>query len=393
MILRHAWRELGRNPGRTALTVLGVAVSGAMLLDMLMLSRGMQTSFRELLLERGYELRVTPPGTLPFDTDATLAGARELRARLEERPEVASVAPVLGANLIAEGEEEVRVFALGVDPEEQGVFRLVSGRPPRASDEVVVGREAAARLRASAGSRLALRVGRGLGGEASAGGARRTVEVVGTAEFLYAAPGERPVALPLATVAEMTGRPDRASFLMARAAGGVPADTAAARLSRAFPDVEVASVGELVRRAQRRLSYFRQLALILGTVSLLVAVLLVGTVTAVSVHERFGTIAALRAMGFSRRTLMLSLGAEGALLTAVGAAGGLGLGLVTARFLEGILSDFPGLPRAVRFFVADPSSIAVAFGVLVLAGAAAVQLPAWRAASAEIAPALHEEEP
>ena len=40
MLIEHAWRELRRHPGRTLLALAGVAVSTAMLLDMLMLSGG-----------------------------------------------------------------------------------------------------------------------------------------------------------------------------------------------------------------------------------------------------------------------------------------------------------------------------------------------------------------
>ena len=59
MIVRCALRELTRHPLRTLLAVAGVAVAGAMLVDMLMLSNGLQTSFRELLESAGYEVRVS----------------------------------------------------------------------------------------------------------------------------------------------------------------------------------------------------------------------------------------------------------------------------------------------------------------------------------------------
>jgi len=57
------------------LAVLGVAIAAAMLLDMVMLATGMRESFRELLVSRGYDIRLAPKGTLPFDTDATIRSA------------------------------------------------------------------------------------------------------------------------------------------------------------------------------------------------------------------------------------------------------------------------------------------------------------------------------
>ena len=45
-------KSLGRHPLRTALSLAGIAVASAMLLDMVMLSGGIEKSFSELLLAR-----------------------------------------------------------------------------------------------------------------------------------------------------------------------------------------------------------------------------------------------------------------------------------------------------------------------------------------------------
>ncbi|MBX9855022.1 MAG: hypothetical protein K2Y26_05835, partial [Gemmatimonadaceae bacterium] len=71
-----ALASLVRHPARTALAVAGIAVSSAMLLDMVMLASGMRLSFRELLDARGFQIRLSPKGTLPFDTEATVGDGR-----------------------------------------------------------------------------------------------------------------------------------------------------------------------------------------------------------------------------------------------------------------------------------------------------------------------------
>ena len=76
------------------LAVLGVAIAAAMLLDMVMLASGMRESFRGLLLSQGFQLRLSPRGTLPFDTEATIRSADSLVALLRARPTVAAVSPV-----------------------------------------------------------------------------------------------------------------------------------------------------------------------------------------------------------------------------------------------------------------------------------------------------------
>lgn len=395
MLFRTSYRELLRHPLRTTFAVLGVAVATAMLVDMLMLGSGLEQSFGELLRGRGYEIRVFPRGTLPFDTEATLTGAGSLRDSLASSPGVAAAAPVQAANLLARVPgrgrgDEVRVFAVGVDPAEQGIYRLTQGRGPAAAGEVVLGRTTATELGLGVGDSLHLSTPRVLG---SATATSRAFRAVGTAEFLYASREERPVGLALESLAALTGRRDEASLFMVRLEPGVEPTAAARGLSERFPRVGVASVAELVREAEDRLAYFRQLAYILGTVSVVVTGLLVGTLMAVSVSERYGVIAALRAVGVSRRSIVLSLVLESVLLCAVAGVAGLALGTVTGQYLETILSDFPGIPQAIRFFVLRPRQLAVGYGTLLLAGVVAGAVPGWKAASLEVATTLHREEP
>src|SRR5215210_6680606 len=97
-----------RHRSRTLLAILGVAIAAAMLLDMVMLATGMRESFRELLLSRGFELRLSPKGTLPFDTDATIAGVSGIVATLRSNPDIREISPVLGSSIqIRRGERDV----------------------------------------------------------------------------------------------------------------------------------------------------------------------------------------------------------------------------------------------------------------------------------------------
>src|SRR3954464_627121 len=117
MLLRLAWATLTRHRARTLLAVLGAAVSAAMLVDMVMLSSGMRASFRELLLSRGFQLRIAPKGTLPFDTDATIPGAGTVAATLRSLPGVEAVSPVLGGQLhVFAHDKTVTAATLGVVP-------------------------------------------------------------------------------------------------------------------------------------------------------------------------------------------------------------------------------------------------------------------------------------
>src|SRR3569833_544268 len=114
MLFRLAWVTLTRHRSRTLLAMLGVAVSAAMLLDMVMLSSGMRASFRELLLSKGFQLRISPKGTLPFDTDATIGDASKIVVTLRSNPDIELISPVLGGSLhIPRGARTITSLALG----------------------------------------------------------------------------------------------------------------------------------------------------------------------------------------------------------------------------------------------------------------------------------------
>src|SRR4051812_10961056 len=127
MLFRLAWATLSRHRSRTLLAVLGVAVSAAMLLDMVMLSSGMRVSFKNLLLARGFQIRLAPKGTLPFDTDATIVRASEITAALAAMPDVAVISPVLGGQIHSRAKDGsvVSAIALGGESAAQGDYEVV----------------------------------------------------------------------------------------------------------------------------------------------------------------------------------------------------------------------------------------------------------------------------
>ncbi|MFL5632165.1 MAG: ABC transporter permease, partial [Gemmatimonadaceae bacterium] len=158
-----------------------------------------------------------------------------------------------------------------------------------------------------------------------------------------------------------------------------------------LPNVSAISIATALAQVDERLSYFRQLAIILGAVSLFVGFLLVTTLVTVSVNERAGEIAVMRAIGVSKAHVVQQIVIEGVAISVAGALFGLALGLVTARYLNTILSAFPGLPMAIDFFLFQPKAAWSALGLLVASGIAAGIYPAWRASSLPIAESLRRE--
>jgi putative ABC transport system permease protein len=184
---------------------------------------------------------------------------------------------------------------------------------------------------------------------------------------------------------------DRASLFMVRVRKGADAEQVRDWIDEQLPNVTAISIATAIAQVDERLSYFRQLALILGAVSLFVGFLLVTTLVTVSVNERAGEIALMRAIGVSRSHVVEQIVLEGVAISFAGALLGLALGLVTARYLNTILSAFPGLPMAIDFFLFQPRAAWSALGLLIVSGIGAGIYPAWRAASLPIAESLRRE--
>lgn len=398
-----AFATLRRHPARTGLAVLGIAVAAALLLDMVMLATGMSDSFRSLLLTRGYQLRVAPKGTLPFDSEATIDGAGAMVRVLRGSPDIVAVSPVLGSTLSLPSSGMPSTFALGIEPAVQGDYTVEQGQDmPTGGGSLgatttvvpaVVSRTFLERGRHRVGDTIPVAAGLDAQLRTAAGEAR--VRIVGVGRFFYI-PSETPVmALPLDRLRALLGASygDRVSLLMAQSRQGDSSSVERVRewIERTLPQVTAISTETAIRQVEERLSYFRQLAFVLGAISLGIGFLLVTTLVTLSVNERRGEIAVQRAIGTSRTGIVVGTLLEGLMLSAAGIVAGLALGVLTARWLNTILRDFPGLPASFDFFVWSPDAALRSLALLLVAGTLAGAFPAWRAASVPVARALREE--
>ena len=387
-------KSLLRRRVRAVLALAGIAISAAMLLDMVMLSGGIEKSFGELLLAKGYQIRITPKGTLPFDTEATLDRVSNTLKRLRGDSAIVSAGAVLGTSLYArKADSLLTLIGYGIQPEAQGIYQLQRGSDltPHDTSGVLLSTTVAGLLGAGIGNTVSL-LGR-LDPQVATEAVSRQLVVRGIVRWVYDYRGQPSVGtiLPVMQTLATGSLDDRASLLLVKVRDDAAVSAVAARLREEFPRLEVYSVADLVRVFKQRLVYFRQLSYILATMSLIVAILLITTLLTITVNERRGEIATLRAIGIARSTVVRQVLIEGMVLTVVGTALGIGLGLGTARYLDSILTSFPGLPAAFSFFVPRRDSLVTAALVLLATGSLAGLYPAWLAASSPIAATLRSE--
>jgi putative ABC transport system permease protein len=343
-------------------------------------------------MSRGFQLRLAPKGTLPFDTDATIENTSRIVSTLRTNPEIITISAVLGGTIhVPINGKTVTSATLGVDPRVQGDYELLSGRDPLGADELAANDDF---LKAT-GARIGdtLDVATGYDPQLRTYSGMRRMVLTGRVKFLYGAANQLATAMQLSTLQEMGGpeRRDDASLFMIKVRDDSQVEAVRNWAWKTIPGISAISTASALVEVDQRLSYFRQLAIILGTVSLFVGFLLVTTLMTVSVNERIGEITVMRAIGVSRTHVVQQIVLEGIVITLVGAIGGLGLGLVTARYLNSILASFPGLPVAIDFFLFQPKAAWSALGLLTLSGIAAGVYPSFRAASLPIATTLRQE--
>ena len=387
--LHLAWRTVRRYRAQTLLAIAGVAVIGALLFDMLLLSRGLLLSFADLLERAGYDVRVVGGGgmtlRMPIPDSAAIAGT------LRGLPEIEKVALVriLPARIAARGGAPAPSVALiGVSGDASGVWTIVGGIDlDRAAGEpcpVIVGRSLAAALGVAPGDEVRI--------NAEPAGVRSAMppiacRIAGIGRFAFGGAGDDTIATTLEALHRASGedRAGDADLILAASRPDAGSAAAVAAIQRARPGLAVYSNDEVIEQFNRNgFAYFRQISLVLSSLTMVFAFLLVATLLTVSVNQRLGEIAALRAIGIGRRR-------ESALLVGVGGLLALPLGELLALELDRILRQMPGLPEQLHFFVFEPRALAVHAAVLVVTAVAAAAYPMWVASRLPIAATLRRE--
>jgi putative ABC transport system permease protein len=221
----------------------------------------------------------------------------------------------------------------------------------------------------------------------------RAYIVTGLADFRFDLRTQRSLALSTREAQAVRGETERdgLSMLVLRLHDPRTSDDMAAWIRDHFPDVQAYSVREMLDAVQGQLAYFNLFSVVLGTVSLVVCVLLVGTITALSLAERLGEMAILRAIGLRRRRVVALVFLEGLGLVFLSLPIAFGGGRVIALWLDGILRRAPSIPMDLHFFVFTGRAAAHTFLLLLGSGTLAGLWPAWLVSRLRIAPTLHRE--
>ncbi len=425
--LVFAWRSLLRQPARTALGVLGVAAVGALLFDMLLLSNGLVLSMRTLFDRSGFDVRVTATRALP-GMGPRLTGAAAIATRIAALPEVEeAIALRFAAGEIdtvdsADGKSSgsadgnplesaaatsedaagrrrrglpLAITLLGMDRSRRKEWTILRGRDLAPADstpsEIVINDALAAATGRGPGDTITVRAlcQSGLSALPPA-----TFRIAGVAHFPFDSVMQMTAAMSrvdvVAACGDETG--DAADLILVAAANGFDAQQVSDAVAAAEPALAVMTNAEVVGRIDASgFSYFRQISAVLSTITAAFGLLLITVLLTVSVNQRLGTIAALRAIGLSRRRVVADVLCESALMVGAGGLLALPLGFALAAWLDRVLTRIPGLPRDLHFFVFERRALGLYCFILLLTAVLAAVYPIRLVARLPIAATLRDE--
>jgi putative ABC transport system permease protein len=387
--LAFAWRSLVRQPARATLGILGVAAVGALLLDMLLLSQGLVTSMQDLLDSTGFDIRVADTDPIPGEPDiqdgpgtaAQIAALPSVSAAIAVRTEDADIQRADGPL--------TRATIVGVSGGRSRPWTILRGTDLTGEREIVINDHAAQAIGVAPGATVTIKAYCSGGAEAAPAIPFR---VAGIAEFPFDAPNQSGAGTTTASLASACGTPDaRAADIVMVTSAGDP-DVAASAIAALRPDLRAFTNTQAVGQMQQRgFTYFRQISTVLTTITVSFALLLITVLLTVSVNQRLGEVAALRALGFSQGRVVLDVLFESALIVGIGGLLSLPLGAALAVWLDGILKRMPNLPAALHFFVFDPQALWVHGSLLAATAILAALYPMSIVARLPIAATLRDE--
>ena len=317
LFFRLIVRPMLRERARSLLAIAAIALGAAVVLAIDLAGNAAAGSFRSSMetLAGNNDLEITAAGGVPEAIVGTLARLPyplRISPRIQDYATVAGTGqavPLIGVDMIAEaGNQQESDFAAGSD---QDAFDHIND-----PDAVWVTRTLASR----AGSKLTLLIN----------DQARDYKVRGFIPDSANVSGDA-ILMDIGAAQRATGKSGRVDRILLKVPDQPGIDTWERRLRGALPaGVTVSPQGSQTAANRRMLAAFRWNLRILSYIALLVGAFLIYNAISLSVVRRRADIGTLRALGASRRAVLLAFLAEGAVFGAVGAAVAIPLGRLLA---------------------------------------------------------------
>lgn len=428
--MRYALDGIRRRPGRSLLTSLGIGLAVGLVVLLLAISAGIQTSATELATASGVDLIAASANTtittgsvppvlhahiLAEDIPATdtnvLAASPWLIGELVFAN--ASLWSAANASRIPSGWGPTGSGSVGWIPSDNGGIEVPSlyngsgfsfpGDPHYAngsyagpfSHEIVLDQGLAGVLGVSVGSIVWVSTASPTNTSSLPGwySAATAFRVVGVSGPFWLIPSALLAFFYLSELQTLLGganaSTDYASLILIHLKDPTTASTDQTHLEIAFPALTIFTLSDILGEIQNVVNLYRTFGVLVGVIGVVVAALFATTVLQMSVDDRSRELALLRAIGYTRARVGGFVTEEGLLLALIGLAIGLPIAYAGAwelnHFLLGLV---PGLPVGFSFVAFNGSVIAFGIALVLLVGLLAAFFPALRAMGLPVAEEL-----
>ena len=419
--MRYALDAIRRRPGRAFLTSLGIGLAVGLVVVLLALSSGIQSSATTLATASGVDLLGASANTTITSFEfPPFYGAHALASQVPRAdPNVATASPWLISQLVFGNatlwaKANTSAVPSGWSPTGSGSVGWIPsgntgiqvptlyngsgftypGDPHYANGsyngpsthEIVLDQALAAVLGVRVGALVWLSPVAPASSQELTGWYQNATpfRVVGISGPFWLIPAALLAFLYLSEMQELVGgasaSTDYASVLLIHLADPTTASTDQSRLQAAFPALTVFSLANILGEVQHVVNLYRTFGTLVGLIGIVVAALFTTTVLQMSVDDRSRELALLRAIGHTRAAIGTFVVEEAVVLAAVGLAIGLPIAYVgTVVMNVFLLRLVPGLPAGFTFVGFDTSVVASGILLVLAIGLAASVAPAARA--------------
>lgn len=342
-MIKHIYSNLLQRPTRTAVSTLAVSVGVVLILVSVGLTYGQFTESAERTRRVGGDFLIQPPDASFFF--ALNSGTLPVRLQrvIEEVEGVEAATPVLAKFL---SEQFHLVFGIDLESFQRvnTTLKFAEGRLFDRPDEVVIDTLYASTRELGVGDQLEI-----LG---------REFRISGVFEQGTAAR----VLMPLGTLQEMNGTPDKATMFFARAREGADVSAVDERLKARMTHYKITKTAELQDMMMSNTPVFKQFLTAMVVVSVVVSFLIILLAMYSTITERTREIGILKSLGASKSYIIQLILKESFLICALGVVVGF---VLTSVALDLILMTFPTMPVMIPvYWRVAAAALAIGGGIL-----------------------------
>jgi putative ABC transport system permease protein len=398
-MIRIAWRSLTAHKLRTFLTTLAILLGVAMISGTYVLTDQIDKGFQQIFTDayKGIDVTVTrKPSFTGAQVSSTVSGLPESLVQKVEGVDGVSTAVgyVTGSGAVAvdgkvvgTGGAPTLFFSYSPGMEQLQPNTFVEGAPPARSGEVGIIQKLAKDSDLGVGSRIQVIT--------PTGSQTATVSGVFTFAAQSSLGGSLIIDTTLPDAQQWFGMPGQVSEIDVKGVAGVSPDALAGRVRTVVPPgVEVKTGAQAAADQTKQLSdaigtFLKPALLSFGGIAVLVGAFIIFNAFSMTVAQRRREFAMVRALGASRRQVLVSITVEalvmGVFASLLGLVAGLGIAAGVNELFQAMKIDIPhsGL-------VLEPRTIVIALVVGILVTLLSAVIPAARATRVPPIAALQE---